>query len=243
MSWKSYLFPQTILITSSAYNRHIRVNEEWGKMKLLVDGSSQSGAYIKKLWKKALRHFSVICHREPSEAGRGDPYNINIIKIASPAKPDRNDIKNALIFGIGGGTVISLFHDVFPHVDQTCVDIDKVIIDIAKEYFSIGQIPNIILIEVDAQKYVQQLVKEKKMYDCIVVDLFSGPHVPEFVRDERFLRSLRGILTKDGCVLINYLREREYKKKSDKLYTSLQNVFGQVKDFPIACNRFFYAKH
>jgi spermidine synthase len=216
MSWKSYLFPQTILITSSAYNRHIRVNEEWGKMKLLVDGSSQSGAYIEKLWKKALERFSIGSHL---------PF------------------KKILVLGVGGGTVISLFHDVFPHVDQTCVDIDKVIIDIAKEYFSIGQIPNIILIEVDAQKYVQQLVKEKKMYDCIVVDLFSGPHVPEFVCDERFLRSLRGILTKDGCVLINYLREREYKKKSDKLYTSLQNVFGQVKDFPIACNRFFYAKH
>jgi len=241
MSWKSYLFPQTILITSSAYNRHIRVNEEWGKMKLLVDGSSQSGTYIEKLWKKALKRFSILpSGRTPHSRNWGifNSGNEN-----SPKQDCVRSIKDILILGVGGGTVISLFHDVFPHVDQTCVDIDKVIIDIAKEYFSIGQIPNIILIEVDAQKYVQQLVKEKKMYDCIVVDLFSGPHVPEFVRDERFLRSLRGILTKDGCVLINYLREREYKKKSDKLYTSLQNVFGQVKDFPIACNRFFYAKH
>ncbi|MCJ7826296.1 hypothetical protein MUP56_01605 [Patescibacteria group bacterium] len=215
MTWKSYLFPQTILITTSAYNRHIRVNEEWGKMKLLVDGSSQSGAYIEKLWKKALKRFAVDTHLP---------------------------LRNALVLGVGGGTVISLLHDLFPHVTQACVERDKVIIDIAKNYFSIGRIPHITLIEADAQKYIKQLVKEKKMYDCIVVDLFSGPHVPEFVRDERFLRSLQGILTENGCILINYLREREYKKKSDELDRSLQNVFGQVKDFPIAYNRFFYAK-
>ena len=215
MTWKSYLFPQTILITTSAYNRHIRVNEEWGKMKLLVDGSSQSGAYIEKLWKKALKRFSVDYHLP---------------------------IQNTLVLGIGGGTVISLFHELFPYVIQTCVDRDKVIIDIAKNYFSIGQIPNITLIAKDAQKYVQRLVKEKKKYDCIVVDLFSGPHVAEFVRDERFLRSLQGILTKNGCILMNYLREREYKKKSDELYWSLRSIFREVKDFPIACNRFFNAK-
>jgi len=215
MSWKSYLFPQTILITSSPYNRHIRVNEEWGKMKLLVDGSSQSGAYIKKLWKKALKRFAVNTHLP---------------------------VRNTLVLGVGGGTVISLLHDLFPHMTQTCVDRDNVIIDIAKKYFSIGQIPNITLIEVDAQKYVQRLVKEKKMYDCIVVDLFSGPHVPEFVSDERFLRLLKIILTENGCILINYLREREYKKKSDELDRSLQSVFSEVKDFPIAYNRFFYAR-
>jgi len=216
MSWKSYLFPQTILITTSAYNRHIRVNEEWGKMKLLVDGSSQSGAYIEKLWKKALKRFSIGSHL---------PF------------------KKILVLGIGGGTVITLLHTMFPHVTQTCVDRDNVIIDIAKNYFSIGKIPNITLIEVDAQKYIQRLATEKKTYDCIVVDLFSGPYAAEFVRDERFLRSLQGILTREGCILINYLREREYKKKSDELFWSLQSVFGKVKDFPIAYNRFFYAKH
>ena len=216
MFWKSYLFPQTIFITTSAYNRHIRVNEEWGKMKLLIDGSSQSGAYIEKLWKKALRRFSIGSHIP---------------------------IRNILVLGVGGGTVLFLLHDLFPHAKQTCVDIDKVIIDIAKNYFSIGQIPNITLIEVDAQQYIKRLAKEKKKYDCIVVDLFSGPHVPEFVRDERFLRSLQGILTENGCILMNYLREREYKKKSDELKQSLQHVFYDVKDFPIAYNRFFYAKH
>jgi len=212
MSWRSYLFPQTILITSSRFNYHIRVNKEWGKMKLLVNGSPQSGSYIANLWKRAFAHFSV--HSQ---------------------KP-----KNALILGIGGGTVMSLLFKYFPKIVLTCVDIDGVIIDIAKKYFNLCSIPNITIIHADAKTHIKQLVAKKKMYDCIIVDLFIGGSIPSFVEDKKFIESIHRLLTSKGFLCINFLREAKYQEKSDCLYTILQSVFSQIQDFEIARNRFFY---
>jgi spermidine synthase len=214
MSWRSYLFPQTILITSSLYNRHIRVNEEWGKMKLLVNGSPQSGSYIANLWNHAFDHFSI--------------------QIQKP--------ENALVLGIGGATVVSLLSDYFPQIVQTCIDIDKVIIDIAKKYFSVSSIPNISVIHADAKPYVKQLIARKKTYDCIIIDLFIGSSIPPFVGKKQFILSIYKLLSPKGFLCINYLCEMEYQAKSDYLYTILQSVFAKTTEYKIARNLFFYAR-
>ena len=212
MSWHSYLFPKTICIISSRFNRHIRVNEEWGKMKLLVNGSPQSGSHIANLWKRAFDHFSI-----------------------ETQKP-----KSALILGVGGATVVSLLSDYFPQIVQTCIDIDKVIIDIAKKYFFLCSIPDVTIIHADAKEYVKQLVAKKKTYDCIIIDLFIGGSIPSFVEDRKFIESIHRLLTPKGFLCINFLREAKYRAKSDGLCAILQSVFSQTKDFEIARNRFFY---
>ena len=212
MSWRSYLFPQTICITSSKFNRHIRVNEEWGKMKLLVNGSPQSGSYIANLWKQAFDHFSI-----------------------ETQKP-----KSALILGVGGATVVSLLSNYFPGINQTCIDIDKVIIDIAKKYFSVFSIPNVSIVHADAHTYVKQLIARKKTYDCIIIDLFIGGSIPSFVEDRKFIESIHRLLTPKGFLCINFLREAKYREKSDSLYTILQSVYAKTTEYEIARNRFFY---
>jgi spermidine synthase len=214
MSWKSYFFPQTILITSSSYNHHIRINEEWGKMKLIVNGSPQSGAYIAHLWKHAFNHFSIGSHK----AG------------------------NALVLGVGGGTVMTLLSSYFPGIKQTCVDIDNVILDVAKKYFFIHSIQNIVLIHADVKTYMKQLIRSKKTYDCIIVDLYIGGRVPTFIEQKYFILHLEKLLSKEGFLCMNYLREKEYEMKSDKLFMTLQSVFPTVSDYRIARNRFFWCK-
>jgi len=211
MSWKSYLFPQTVLITSSPYNHHIRVNEEWGKMKLIVNGSPQSGSYIEMLWKKTLTHFSI------------------------PKKP----IHSALILGLGGGTVLTILSRIFPGIRQTCVDIDKTIIGIAKKYFLVDSIPHLIIVESDAELYVRRIAQEKKKYDVVIIDLSFGRNIPSFVSKKYFLKHIYTLITPRGCLLFNYLREKEYKDKSDVLFQTLQSIFSDVSDFEIANNRFF----
>ncbi len=214
MSWKSYFFPQTILLTTSPYNRHIRVNEEQGKMKLLVNGSPQSGTYIKKLWASAFRHFSM----------------------------QSRSVKDVLVLGLGGGTVLTLLHDMFPTIHQTCVDIDTTILAIARRYFSVDGIPHVGLVESDAKTYVHRMVQKKKTYDCVIVDLSFGRTIPSFVKQRQFLQQIYTLIAPGGCLFLNYLREKEYRIKSDALFQTLQSVFLSVSDFEIANNRFFYAR-
>ena len=214
MSWRSYLFPQTILITSSPYNRHIRVNQEWGRMKLLVNGSPQSGAYIGKLWKSAFHHFSIGSYK----------------------------LSSALVLGVGGGTVMTLLSSSFPGIKQTCVDIDKVILDIAKKYFFIHSIQNSKLIQADAKTYVKQLVGRKKMYDSIIIDLSIGGRIPTFIERKEFIQLINSLLSPKGFVCLNYLQEKEYEMKSDILFATLLSEFPIVSDYRIAHNRFFLCK-
>lgn len=213
MSWSSYLYPRTILHASSIYNDDIRVVEEYGKNKLLVNGSHQSSGYIEHIWTVALNDF---------ELSRKD------------------NVKRIFVLGVAGGTVITLLSKMFPDACATGIDIDAEMIRIGKKYFGLDNIPNIIFIETDAREYVKNVDKNKK-FDIIVVDLFIGRHIPSFVLSDTFLRRCKFILSPTGALIINYLREQEYRDLSDTLSDKLIKIFHTVRERKIYRNRIFCA--
>lgn len=202
------------LKTSSSYNQDIRVfGGLWGP-RLFVNGSWQSGPYIRKLWNHAFRKFKIDALK-----------NIHTI----------------LVLGVGGGTVIELLAKRFPHASITAVDIDSQMLDIATKYFGIDKYPNVRLACDDANRFVEHLAKKRTAFDLIVVDLFTGPKIPEFVSSPIFLVSLHTIIRPGGHCCINYLRELEYQAKSDKLMVRLNALWGHVEDMNFYNNRFFLA--
>lgn len=215
MGYLSYLLPQKVYQSSSRYNADIRVIREWGGLKLLVNGSPQSGSYIRMLWSRALRKFHV--------------YR-------------RQNISSILVLGVGGGTVIEILAKRFPHAAITAVDIDPVIIKIAKEYFGIDKHSNVRLVHADANVFVEQLAKKRAVFDIVVEDLFIGPKIPEFVSSTAFLGLLHAITRSGGNILINYLRELEYRGKSEALFVRLRALWGHVEDMKLYNNRFFFVR-
>lgn len=209
MSLLSYLFPRTVARFSTKYNKDIRINEEKGKFKLLVNGSRQSGAYIETLWKKAFDAFEL---------------------------PDC--VMSILVLGVAGGTVIQMLYRHYPDADITGVDIDQTMIDIGKQYFSLDKIGNLSFVCQDAEKFVA----DKKKFDLIIVDLYIGTHIPELVRKISFLKNLKASLTKNGVVVVNYLREFEYGKKSETLRQALIKLFAKVQEKDLYGNRFFLVR-
>ncbi len=207
------IIPQTMLRTTSPYNPDIRVVREWGGLKLLVNGSRQSGPYIRKLWEKAFNQFRL---------------------------HDVVGVKRILVLGLGGGTVIELLAKRYPTAAVTAVDIDSTMISIAKQYFGIGKLPNVRLIQADAKAFV---TKTMKPFDLIVIDLFFGRNIPTFVETKQFYQTIKRVLRDKGTVILNYLREQEYQRKSDSLLLKLKAVFRDVDDFSIANNRFFFCAH
>lgn len=211
MSLFSLFIPQTILHTSSQFNPDIRIINEWGGLKLLVNGSRQSGPYIRKLWKKAFRAF----HFESVQ-----------------------EIHSILVLGIGGGTVIELLSIRYPQAIITAIDIDQTMIDIAKKYFHLDRIPRLSIRCEDANRYDSK----RNHFDLIIIDLFIGREIPSFVETRAFSQRLKRILTPGGRLILNYLRELEYQGKSDGLLVKLNAIFPDVRDYPIANNRFFFAR-
>lgn len=209
MSLLSFVFPRLVLRTSSPHNRDIRVLFEQGHYKLLVNGSRQSGEYIKELWQHALSEFGIL---------------------PSP------DVKRILILGVAGGTVIHLLSRIYPHASIDAVDIDGTMIEIGKKYFGLDTVGNLRIVRADAGQFVAETAKQ---WDLIVIDLYIGASIPPFVADPKFLSRVRSGLSPHGQTLINYLYEFEYRKLSDLFFQKLTEIFSSARDTKIYNNRFF----
>jgi spermidine synthase len=212
MSWLSYIFPRTIAKFSSPYNKEIRINEEKGKLKLLVNGSRQSGAYIEMLWKGAFKEFQI---------------------------PQRFTPKKILVLGVAGGTVIHLLHTFYPEASIVAVDIDQTMIDVGIRYFDLDTIDELAFVCQDAEEFVK---KQSHAFDLIIVDLFIGTHVPNLILKKSFLTKLKTSLSSAGAIIINYLREFEYLEKSEQLKKTIETIFSCRAEKSIYGNRFFFAR-
>jgi|GEM_PF-728193 len=212
--WLSYLIPQKIAEFRTPYNAYIRINDEGGgKKKLLVNGSPQSGSYIDVLWDAALGAFGIA---------------------------DLESVKNILVLGTAGGTVIYKVHGFFPHARITGVEIDKTMIEIGKKYFSLDTIKPLTLVHQDAEIFVHQQVKKHISYDLVIVDMSFGRVIPQFLATPSFVDELYAFCKPKGHIVINYLRELEYKNKSDRYMRVLEKRFFSVCDHVIHRNRFFF---
>ena len=212
--WLSYLIPRKIAEFRTPYNAYIRINDEGGgKKKLLVNGSPQSGSYINVLWDAALGAFGIA---------------------------ELTDVKKILVLGTAGGTVIHKVHGFFPHASITGVEIDETMIEIGKKYFSLDTIDTLIFIHNDAKVFVHQEVKKSVSYDLVIVDMSFGRVIPQFLTTPSFVDDLYTLCEPKGHVVINYLRELEYKNKSAIYMRVLKKRFFSVRDHVIHRNRFFF---
>ncbi len=215
MSLLSYIVPRVIARYSSSYNRDIRVLEEKGKYKILVNGSRQSGEYVLKLWQHAFCTFGII---------------------PSP------DIRSILVLGVAGGTVIHLTSAIYPDATIDGVDIDEKMINIGKKYFGLDRIKGLTLIVSDAGKFLEKSVRKREHWDMILVDTHVGFEVADFVNDEKYLTLIRRLLTVHGVAIFNYLYELKYLELSEQLRKKLKEIFGNVRETDIYFNRFFMVK-
>lgn len=212
MSFLSYIFPRTIVRTSTSYNRDIRVIEDAGSYKLMVNGIHQSSEYIRKFWTHAVTHLHVT---------------------------EGMQCKNILYLGVAGGTIVHILSKMFPRAQMTGVDIDAVMIELGKKYFGLGQMQNLSFVTADAKSYIG---KTKGKFDLIVVDIYLARDLPDFLRDKKFLGDIRSKLLPHGHMLMNYLRDGEYKDKAEDLDEKLKDVFREVHHTNYLNNRFFLAR-
>ncbi len=112
-------------------------------------------------------------------------------------------------------------------------------IGIGKKFFGLGRIKNLTMKLGDAQAFVS--VKGKK-YDLIIVDMSFGRIIPEFVTSKKFLGNIKALIRNNGIVVINFLREKEYKETSEHLKHVLMDLFDYVGEKVIFLNRFFMVK-
>lgn len=110
-------------------------------------------------------------------------------------------VESILLLGLGGGSVIQTLREDFnfdKHI--TAVDIDPIIIQVAKDEFGLENSKHLSIICADALDYVS---KSSAHFDLIIVDLFIDIQVPEMFLNLRFWQDLIQLKSARGSVLFN----------------------------------------
>ena len=196
----SFLIPQTLEKRDSPVNGLIVIEKFFGKNRISVNGFWQSGEYAKRVMRMALRDL--------------------------PCK--RNPVKNILLLGVGGGSVIEVINIFFPSAQIVGVDNDSHMIEIGKKYFNLGKAINLNIIISDALDFLSD-GKRQKIYDIILVDLYIGCDYPLFIGSKKYLAMIKKSLTLKGVYIFNGSYTEQNRGKTDTLVERTKMLFPKVE--------------
>jgi spermidine synthase len=116
-----------------------------------------------------------------------------------------------LVLGVAGGSVIkTLVNEINFEGKITGVEIDNSVITIANEYFHLDQIKNLEIIIDDAFEFV---LKTKKKYDVVIIDVFQDTKMPNFLFETFFINRICYLLQPKGFILFNTMILNEKQKQ------------------------------
>ncbi|MFM9007695.1 MAG: spermidine synthase [Bacteroidota bacterium] len=139
-------------------------------------------------------------------------------------------IRNVLILGLGGGSVVQSLRSRFGYPGRVmAVDIDPVVIRIALEEFGLAADKQLSVIEADAGAFVTRCTKK---FDLIIIDLFIHCEVPSDFYDPPFWLEIHRLLRSDGVFIFNAAVGRKDIRKTHELQETMSEYFTylQVND-------------
>jgi len=163
-----------------------------------------------------------------------DPYESRIrypdyMHLAMALKPDA---KRVLVLGLGGGAITKRFWRDYPGVTVDSVEIDPVVVDVARKYFWLPEDERSRVFVEDARRYVQST---SETYDIVIVDAYYSDSLPFHLSTEEFLRETKGVMAPDGVLAYNVISSAEGSgsKLFRSMYRTASGVWGNVWVFPI----------
>ncbi len=192
----------------TAYN-NIRVEDYYERRYLLFNESEQS----------------VINKLRPEE--HIWPYTELMDNAASYFSPAATD---ALVIGIGGGTVINSMLAQNPNLFIDAVDIDPEVIRVAYEYFNMPDSQQLRTFAADGRVFLRG---KKNRYDVIMVDAYNRTSIPAHLTTREFFSEMKNALKPDGIVIFNIVSSIEgaYSPFFKSLLLTSQQVFPESRLF------------
>ncbi|MFO8002524.1 MAG: fused MFS/spermidine synthase [Marinilabilia sp.] len=110
-------------------------------------------------------------------------------------------VRNVLLLGLGGGSAVQTLRDDFGFQGPVVgVDIDEVVVDIARNEFDMKNDPELSIVLDDACYYVRNT---NEVFDLIIVDVFLDDKVPAAIYGWSFWKNIDARLHPGGYFLFN----------------------------------------
>lgn len=142
-------------------------------------------------------------------------------------KIELKEFPEVLLLGLGGGCVIESIEKKYHHCKEIiAVEIDPVVIRLAREEFQLDRFKELKIVLEDASDYVHNNIRK---FDLIIVDLFIDDKVPEPFYNIDFWEHISKELNPDGDVIFNAGMNMGKSDKIDKIISALASQIGFVQ--------------
>lgn len=199
----SYFIPINVYKRNSSLSKSLEVS--WNNGELVLDSKNTNYSYgsLQRILRKGLKFIGFERIR---------------------------NFESVLILGVAGGSVIkTLVEEIKFKGKITGVEIDKSIIDIANLYFELDKIPNVEIVIDDAFEYV---LKTKKTYDLIIIDIFQDTKMPNFLFQDFFVNRINSLLNLNGFILFNTMVISKSDEERNLVYKSKFNGDYSLRMYP-----------
>jgi spermidine synthase len=134
----------------------------------------------------------------------------------------RPDAKKVCLIGLGGGYIPTVFRMHLPQVQLQTVEVDPLVENLAKQYFSFAVSPGQTLVIDDGRQFLK---KSREHYDQIWLDAFNSDYIPAHMTTKEFLQLAKSRLNEGGIVIQNLFCGNNLY---DAQIATFQAVFAKV---------------
>ena len=145
-------------------------------------------------------------------------------------------LESALVAGGGSFGIPQAITKRYPGARVEVVEIDPVVVETAREWFSLDAYPNIEVTTNDFRRFVN---RDDRVWDLVFIDTYNGRrNVPAHLVTADFFSQVRLRLAEDGVLMLNLIGSVEEPSSAvfDAVVTTLRSVFDQV-DVYVATER------
>jgi spermidine synthase len=139
---------------------------------------------------------------------------------------------NMLFLGLGGGSAPKRVWRDLPTLRLTVVELDPVVVDVARRFFRVPDDPRLVIAVSDARQYLE---RHSGRWDVIAVDTFYEDGVPFHLTTREFLELARERLSPGGVIVTNVIGSLrgDGSKLFRALYRTYRSVFPTVLVHPV----------
>jgi spermidine synthase len=144
----------------------------------------------------------------------------------------RPHVQRFLSIGVGTATAISHVHWRHPQADMIGVDVDPLVIEVAKRFFGAPVDDRTEFVAADARLYVPRL---EDVFDLVFVDAYYRERVPQTFVSSVFLAALARLLAPAGVVMMNVIMTPAGRRARPlrKLCGDLETLIGPTWVIPL----------
>lgn len=146
-----------------------------------------------------------------------------------------HDIKRVLMEGLGGGSTPRAYQHYYTNVMVDVVEIDPVVVEVAKKYFHVEETNNLKINIADGRVFLRQTTN---IYDLILMDAYSttryGSSLPRQLTTKEFFTLASQHLSTNGIFAYNVIGQIKGFRATliGAMYRTMSEVFPHVYMFP-----------